>query len=277
MSETGLHEADRLRRSDGAARERAQHEFARPFLLEAGAGSGKTATLVARILAWCLGPGWEKAEVHLGQASAVLLAWGGLAKASGSAAGEARGAHRASRARPPQATTGGELAETAARVLTRLAAITFTEAAAAEMAERVGSALAVVERGELPVGFARGVLAANDETLSARARALVGELDRLNVSTIHAFCRRLLAAFPLEAGLPPAFEIDAEGDELDQVLQETLDEALPELYGSGAPASADALTLATLGLGPREIAEAVRELVATGVPPEALAQSPFTP
>lgn len=269
---------DALRQADGVARERAQREFALPFLLEAGAGSGKTATLVARILAWCLGPGWEKAQDFLGQLSADPVAWGGRAKASGSAAGEAGGAHRASRARPPQATSGGGVAEIAARVLTRLAAITFTEAAAAEMADRVGKAFAAVERGQLPVGFARALLAASDEELACRARALVGELDRLNVSTIHAFCRRLLAAHPLEAGLPPAFEIDAEGDALDQVLQETLDEALPELYGraGGSKVAEGAMTLATLGLGPREIAEAVRELVAIGVPPEALVQSPFT-
>ena len=37
-------------------------EFRSPLLLEAGAGTGKTATLVARIVHWCAGPGWEEAR-----------------------------------------------------------------------------------------------------------------------------------------------------------------------------------------------------------------------
>ena len=48
------------RTGDGAARRRAVLEFSRPLLLSAGAGTGKTATLVARICHWVLGPGWER-------------------------------------------------------------------------------------------------------------------------------------------------------------------------------------------------------------------------
>ncbi|MEP0772740.1 MAG: UvrD-helicase domain-containing protein, partial [Acidobacteriota bacterium] len=46
---------------DALARRRAQEEFVRPLVLEAGAGTGKTAALTARVLAWSLGPGWERA------------------------------------------------------------------------------------------------------------------------------------------------------------------------------------------------------------------------
>ena len=53
------------RAADARARERAQSLFDRPLVLEAGAGTGKTTALVARTLAWCLGPGWERAERHL--------------------------------------------------------------------------------------------------------------------------------------------------------------------------------------------------------------------
>ena len=38
-----------------------QSIFHKHLILEAGAGTGKTATLVARILCWSIGPGWEKA------------------------------------------------------------------------------------------------------------------------------------------------------------------------------------------------------------------------
>ena len=53
-----------LRLADGRAREAAQTVFDRPLVLTAGAGTGKTSTLVARIVAWCTGPGWERALEH---------------------------------------------------------------------------------------------------------------------------------------------------------------------------------------------------------------------
>ncbi|MDP6243359.1 MAG: UvrD-helicase domain-containing protein, partial [Myxococcota bacterium] len=50
------------RERDARARWVAQTDFERPVALEAGAGTGKTAALVARVVAWCLGPGWERAR-----------------------------------------------------------------------------------------------------------------------------------------------------------------------------------------------------------------------
>src|SRR5690606_32261684 len=77
-----------------------------------------------------------------------------------------------------------------------LAAITFTEAAAAELRDRLRGALEE---------------AAADEALEAierqRCYEALGDLDSAAVETIHAFCRRLLAAYPLEAGLPPGFDL----------------------------------------------------------------------
>ena len=98
-----------LRRRDAEARAAAQREFTRPVVLEAGAGTGKTSVLVARIAVWALGPGWERTEERLG-------------------------------CDPPDPD------RVAAEVLGRTAAITFTEAAAAEMARRAGEVLAHLER-----------------------------------------------------------------------------------------------------------------------------------
>ncbi|MEE9562731.1 MAG: UvrD-helicase domain-containing protein, partial [Thermoanaerobaculia bacterium] len=50
---------------DEEARRQAQTEFRHPLVLEAGAGTGKTTTLVARILAWCLGEGWAVKAAEL--------------------------------------------------------------------------------------------------------------------------------------------------------------------------------------------------------------------
>lgn len=53
---------DDLSREDEYSRNLAQTDFSCPIVLEAGAGTGKTAVLVARILNWCLGTGWEEED-----------------------------------------------------------------------------------------------------------------------------------------------------------------------------------------------------------------------
>lgn len=47
--------------ADAAARRRACTEFAKPLVVVAGAGTGKTTTLVARVATWLVGPGWDEA------------------------------------------------------------------------------------------------------------------------------------------------------------------------------------------------------------------------
>jgi len=85
---------------DQATRQLAQNEFLRPLIVEAGAGTGKTALLVARVAAWCVGAGWQRHQKDEGNREAVAQ-W----------------------------------------VIKGVVAITFTEAAAAEMATRIGEAL----------------------------------------------------------------------------------------------------------------------------------------
>jgi ATP-dependent exoDNAse (exonuclease V) beta subunit len=88
------------------------------------------------------------------------------------------------------------LVATGTAALDRVAAITFTEAAAAELRDRVREAL---ER------------AAEDPSLpeAERANCLRGvrDLDQAAIETLHSFAGRLLRERPLEAGLPPAFEV----------------------------------------------------------------------
>ena len=63
MTEDG--QQARLRLLDARARHLAQTCFDRPIVLEAGAGTGKTSALVARILSWSMGPGWQRASEAL--------------------------------------------------------------------------------------------------------------------------------------------------------------------------------------------------------------------
>jgi ATP-dependent helicase/nuclease subunit A len=216
------------RAADARSRRLAQTEFARPVAIEAGAGTGKTAILVARVLAWCLGPGWERA-----------LAGDPVA----------------------------EPARIAERVLRGVVAITFTEAAAAEMDERIEQGLAALEQGEPPVGF--DMPAPRD-----RVAALRGALDQLVVETIHAYCRRLLAAHPIEAGLHPLFEVDADGAFAAEAVREAVSVQLGAAY---ARADEAALELARHGVGPLELEAALLAQRGAGVTAAEIARDPLAP
>ncbi len=96
----------------------------------------------------------------------------------------------------------------------RILCLTFTKAAAAEMANRVNERLglwATMEDRDLQADLANlaGAAPSADETIRARqlfARVLDAP-GGMKIQTIHAFCQSLLRRFPLEAGLAPHFEI----------------------------------------------------------------------
>jgi ATP-dependent helicase/nuclease subunit A len=69
-----------------------------------------------------------------------------------------------------------------------IAAITFTEKAAGELRQRVREGLSV-------------------EPVSDVRRAALAALDGAPIGTLHAFARRILFEFPIEAGLPPGFTV----------------------------------------------------------------------
>ncbi len=128
--------------ADQAARDRARTAHGRPLAVEAGAGTGKTSLMVARIL--------------------------------------------------DGVTTG-------ALRLDRLAAITFTRRAAGELKSRLRARLAEL----IPQ-------AAGEER--ARLAAAAAALPRAQVSTVHAFCARILRENAVAAGLDPNFGAPDDGD-----------------------------------------------------------------
>lgn len=96
----------------------------------------------------------------------------------------------------------------------RLLCLTFTKAAAKQMALRLTEVLriwATLPDGELEAALRELIGAAPDEAQKQRARRLFAEvLDTpggLRIDTIHAFCQSLLRRFPLEARLPPNFQV----------------------------------------------------------------------
>jgi ATP-dependent helicase/nuclease subunit A len=141
---------------DEAERRRIRSDLAATLFVEAGAGAGKTSSLVARI---------------------VNLVRSGVP-------------------------------------ITGIAAITFTEKAAAELRSRTRQRLEA---------------APGPETVTALA-----QLDHAPIGTLHSFARRILFDFPIDAGLPPGFTVLDElqsglafEEQWDDLLDRLLDEAEP--------------------------------------------------
>ncbi|WP_338504478.1 double-strand break repair helicase AddA [Sphingomonas kaistensis] len=105
--------------------------------------------------------------------------------------------------------------------------LTFTKAAAAEMAERVGGRLAYwVGLDDEALGAELEALGVTpDEAMQDRARRLFATVldcpGGLRIQTIHSFCQTLLSAFPAEAGITPGFR-PIEGREEEALVERTL-------------------------------------------------------
>ena len=156
---------------DQAARQRALTAIDETLLVEAGAGSGKTAILAGRI--------------------AVLLASGVAPK--------------------------------------HIAAITFTEFAASELAIRIDKFIGELRCGNIPReladAFPNGLTVAQRDNL----RRAADTLDQLTCTTIHGFAQALIRPYPAEADIDPGADIIdpaeadlAFGEQLDTWLKQHL-------------------------------------------------------
>ena len=101
----------------------------------------------------------------------------------------------------------------------RILCLTFTKAAAAEMANRLNGRLAdwaVASDAELTAELETLTGARPDPALRALARRLLARVletpGGMRIQTIHAFCQSALRRFPLEANVPPHFEVMDERD-----------------------------------------------------------------
>jgi ATP-dependent helicase/nuclease subunit A len=121
------------------------------------------------------------------------------------------------------------LVRTGRASLLEIAAVTFTENAAATMklrlrerleGTRADASLSEVERG--------------------RAAAALEVLERAQVSTLHALCATMLQERPLECGVAPGFRV-ADESETDAIFAASWDEWLAERLGAADPDLAEAI------------------------------------
>jgi ATP-dependent exoDNAse (exonuclease V) beta subunit len=142
---------------DLPARRRALLDHSTTLLVEAGAGSGKTALMAGRV--------------------ALLLAAG---------------------------------------LPTReIVAITFTEAAASELRERIEGFVNRLARADIPEELRVALPDGLSSEQSAAIAAADETLDELTCTTIHGFCQQLVKPYPVEAGIDPgATIIDPEAADL---------------------------------------------------------------
>jgi ATP-dependent helicase/nuclease subunit A len=101
----------------------------------------------------------------------------------------------------------------------RILCLTFTRAAAAEMAIRINRSLAewaIVSEDQLVKQIAALTGSSPDGDTVRRARPLFAQVldvpGGMKIQTIHSFCESLLGRFPLEAGIAPHFEVMDERD-----------------------------------------------------------------
>ncbi len=168
-----------------------------------------------------------------------------------------------------------------------LAAITFTEHAAAELRERLVSTLeqlATGPRGEEPKdgtsaqkiasllraeqGKDPGAL----EGLQRNARAALDRIEDAFVGTIHAFCADLLRRHPVESGVSPAFQVD-EGPAARWLVDKRWGEFLSAELGPGCR-RLDLWRRLLEGLDPSEAARIGMAFCRFGIPAEELAGLP---
>lgn len=190
---------DTLILEDAPDRLRALKDFESTLLVEAGAGTGKTSLLAARVT--------------------LLLASGA----------------------PPD----------------EIAAITFTEAAASELAERVGAYVAQLRGGVTPAPLKAALPHGPSDAQRAALSAAASRLDALTTATIHGFCQILLAGYAVEADIDPGAQVVDEDTArllFDRVFEGWLQERLSR------PASDDDPIALLTRQDPRGVVDLLRTL-----------------
>lgn len=146
----------------------------------------------------------------------------------------------------------------------KLLCLTYTKAAAAEMAERIAKKLgnwATCDETTLEKELDALLYVPVDIGIMERARTLFAYAletpGGLKIQTIHSFCQSILQRFPLEADIPPNFDIIDE-----RASEELLDDCLAKVLRDYARHDAGPLNKIGRYIGGEErLKKAVREFI----------------
>ena len=152
----------------------------------------------------------------------------------------------------------------------KILCITFTKAAAANMAKRVFDTLAewtTLDDADLDDAIRQSSKIAPDARRRALARRLFARAletpGGLKVQTIHAFCTQLLHQFPFEANVTARFSV-LDDAEQSQLLEQLTLGVLLEGAAKPGSALAQALNLAMTAAADRTFRDVVREAIGQG-------------
>ena len=147
----------------------------------------------------------------------------------------------------------------------KILCITFTKAAAANMAERVFSTLGhwvTLDDKALDAAIVEAGIARVDPKLRMRARELFASAletpGGLKVQTIHALCTRLLQQFPFEANVPARFAVLDDRDQTAMMERANLAVLLEASSDPDSP-TGRALTVAMASAADVTFKDVVRE------------------
>ncbi|WOS67086.1 UvrD-helicase domain-containing protein [Sinorhizobium fredii] len=142
-------------------------------------------------------------------------------------------------------------------VPSHIAAITFTELAAGQLAGRIKQTIEALLRGEVPA-FLKAVF---PDGLSDKQRdALVDaspKLDELTATTIHGFCQSIVRSHGVQAGLDPGARV-VDATVADNLFMAELSAWFSRRLAAGAPADDPIVVLAQEI--PLQVVDLIREL-----------------
>ena len=225
---------------DQKARWVAQSEFSKHIVVEAGAGTGKTATLIARIVFWSLTDGWQKYAASYDSYDDIAL---GVAEGVASIT-----------------FTENAVKEMAERLGLAYQALVSKKSV-------IG-----LNHDELQQHFQ-----GNQEEIAQRSLALLGVCSQFQIQTIHSFCNSILTRFPRQSKLHLSFTLDAEQDITERFIRELILEDLQDAYhGSKRHRNHYRHLLAKRKSFP-QLAGVLRDLLAEGVNKETLLYQSCSP
>lgn len=142
----------------------------------------------------------------------------------------------------------------------RLLCLTFTKAAAAEMANRITETLknwAIMPTEELQKAL-ESLTGEYDEEMAQKARRLFAHAletpGGLKIMTIHSFCQSVLKRFPLEADVPPHFDV------IDDIQQEKLiSNAIQKTFEN--PAFQEEIKTISMVVGEADLIELIKTIL----------------